>query len=592
MDRKHLLTSWIVALLALIGLAPGPGDAQTLVPLPITDSQLGPIALSPVAIAPTPSAGTVWVASGSQLYLIYSDNSYQQFDFEYDANALLAGNDGNMWAASTNYQSIFRITNNDYEVTQYQIGTNIAEMTAGPDGQIWFTDGENRFGALAPDGLLTLFTFETNADLGLHRIVFSADGNLWIVAGNYATLLKISPASGKVLDRIALPSGLSFDAIAVGPDGGIWFAEGGSGAIVRINADDTLTTVATIPGETSFHALVTGSDGNLWAAENERPLLDRISPDGAITFLRDYIPDAFFPAPDPGLGVGTGPIALVPGTGNALWLATSNGVAQLVLSDPSPLAASVLPGGRSFSHPGPTTIFATMANGGDTALTNCQIFGPENSTYQTPLEPLQYQPTDPATNEPNGPVGEPVTIPAHGSQSFIVTFKANGLTAAPLQHLEFYCPGALAPVLPGLNTVDLYAGGSGPDYIMLPASAQPGILHVPVGGSAAFAVAIANLGAAPGANPATVSANTGIMLQPVTITLCLTDPTTGNCTTPPAPTLTLPAETNATMAVFVTANGPIAFSPADNRIYLAVDYADAQKVSISHATTSLALEAD
>jgi hypothetical protein len=83
----------------------------------------------------------------------------------------------------------------------------------------------------------------------------------------------------------------------------------------------------------------------------------------------------------------------------------------------------------------------------------------------------------------------------------------------------------------------------------------------------AFGTAAVNIGAS---GIITASADTGGVNLPLTITLCQTNPSTGGCYEAPSNTVSSTVNTNqsVTYAVFVQANGAVAFSPAVNRIFL------------------------
>jgi hypothetical protein len=123
--------------------------------------------------------------------------------------------------------------------------------------------------------------------------------------------------------------------------------------------------------------------------------------------------------------------------------------------------------------------------------------------------------------------------------------------------------------IPGINTVDL-ALSSTPvaDIIALAAtSTNDGTVAIPQGGAAAFAVATTNLGA--GASIA-VSADTGSAVLPVLLTLCQTNPSNGQCLSPPADSLGLTIVSGAapTFSVFAQAKGPIPFAPGASRVFV------------------------
>jgi hypothetical protein len=94
-----------------------------------------------------------------------------------------------------------------------------------------------------------------------------------------------------------------------------------------------------------------------------------------------------------------------------------------------------------------------------------------------------------------------------------------------------------------------------------------GVVRVPAGGSGAFAVAMANVGAG---GVVTVAADTGAVGLPVTLALCETVPATGGCLGPPAPEVTRAFRSGetASFGVFVTAAEPIAFAPALHRVFV------------------------
>ena len=88
-------------------------------------------------------------------------------------------------------------------------------------------------------------------------------------------------------------------------------------------------------------------------------------------------------------------------------------------------------------------------------------------------------------------------------------------------------------------------------------------------GIGAFAVATVNVGASA---PITVTADTGSAQLPLTLTLCQTNPATGQCINPPTPassvTTQIDANQTPTFAVFAQAAAPIAFSPGVNRVHV------------------------
>jgi streptogramin lyase len=507
-------------------------------------------------------------------------------------DAIIVGPDGNYWFAEPGINSVGQVTPVGV-ITEYPVGVALQDMTVGPDGNIWFTAanaaGSNIVGKLALNGTATLYPLGTTPDQGVGAIRSGSDGNLWVVANLVPAIEKVSTA-GKLLSTYALPGAVPPNGLTLGPDGALWFTGKSAGIVGRITPDGTATSFSAGITARGLEGIALGPDGNLWFAE-EAPAIGRITPTGAVTEFLNYNPDGNFPAPDqPSVSrtMTAGPDK------NSMWFDTANGYNGLVLADSSPLSASILPGGRTVVLGRPATVFATMVNSAPNALTNCQIAMPggSNSGWQ-----FTYQATDPTTNLPIGLPNQPVTLPANdGAQSFVLTIVGSNRApaAASMIPVQFNCTNAYPPVLPRIDTLDLFFSnpdaGQAPDYIMVSASQTPGVLDVPVNGAAAFAVALANAGGA-GSDSAIITANTGIAKLPLDITLCFTDPTSGACLQPPTPSLTWnpAAGATATLSVFVTATGPIPLLPIVNRVFVTADYTGAP--APARGSTSVAVEA-
>ena len=272
------------------------------------------------------------------------------------------------------------------------------------------------------------------------------------------------------------------------------------------------------------------------------------------------------------------------GSGNTVGLVgTPTSVTQ------NALAAAVLPGSRAVLAGAPATVFATMLNATNAPLTNCQISLPDwDPTGLT----LSYQTTNPANNTPTGSANTPVNIPASGAQSFLISLGSAAALTSPATALTYSCDGgATAPLIPGVDTVDLvYSATPIADVIALAATmSNNGIVTVPESQNqpAAFAVASFNAGADA---TLTVTADTGNSTEPVALTICQSNPSNGQCLAAPAASVQLDVAPDATptFSVFVTASAPIAFSPGIARVF--VRFTDGQ--GVSHGATSVALATD
>src|SRR5262249_25926696 len=200
-----------------------------------------------------------------------------------------------------------------------------------------------------------------------------------------------------------------------------------------------------------------------------------------------------------------------------------------------------------------------------------------------------YQTTDPKTNALTGSPNTPVNIPPNGSQSFLIAITPTAVIA-PID-VAFVFQGtntSPAPTIVGLNTLLPSASlPPVPDVIALSSTlTNDGIVKISnIVGNGAFAVASTNVGASA---TITASADTGNATLPVTLSLCQTDPQTGQCTSPIGPTVATQINAGATptFSVFVSATAFIPFDPANNRIF--IRFKDGQ--GITRGSTSVAVQ--
>ena len=255
---------------------------------------------------------------------------------------------------------------------------------------------------------------------------------------------------------------------------------------------------------------------------------------------------------------------------------------------PPTLFASVLPGSRSVQLGHPATLFASLVNADTTGLQGCQAALPVTAPAGLTLS---YQATDPATNGLIGTPDTPVAISGeNAAQSFLLTFQSTEPLTASDMAVDFDCLGiGPAAVTSGVDTVDLTISGT-PTADIVALAATPtgnGVAAIPAGGTAAFAVASANVGATA---QIIVSVDTGAAQLPMTETLCQSNPATGACLARPSSTVTLRDAAGAvpTFSVFLHATGPIPFAPAQSRVF--VRFKDS--AGGLHGSTSVAVETD
>ena len=196
----------------------------------------------------------------------------------------------------------------EFEVTPCQnVLGGLSAITAGPDGNLWFTDPTGGIGRLTPSGSSTCFSLANQANPT--GIAAGPDGNLWFKQGDdigrittagTVTLFPIPTSSG-FISLVVNPSD-----IAAGPDGNVWFVELGDDQIGRITPAGTITEFGVPTAGAHPSGIAAGSDGNLWFTESGTDRIGRITPTGSITE---------FPLPTPG----SGPAAITSGPDGNVW---------------------------------------------------------------------------------------------------------------------------------------------------------------------------------------------------------------------------------------------------------------------------------
>jgi YVTN family beta-propeller protein len=230
------------------------------------------------------------------------------------------------------------------------------------------------------------------------------------------------------------------------------------------------------------------------------------------------------------------------------------------------LVAAVLPLSRSVELGATPTAFATIINAGPDNASTCTIA----PTTGIPASFL-FQTTDPTTNAVTGTANTPVNISAGQAQSFVMAFTPTAAFPPTSVAFAFTCANApsAAATNVGVDTLSVSASTTPvPDIVALAASGDPGYVDIPgAAGTGVFAVAIVNLGIDA---TITAAANTGTTDLPVTLTICQTNPTSGACLAPPAPSATTDIQPNATptFGIFVTGSAAVADSPGVNRVFV------------------------
>jgi streptogramin lyase len=196
-------------------------------------------------------------------------------------------------------------------ITEFLVPTSGSQpgaITAGPDGNLWFTESAgNNIGRITPAGVVTEFPIPT-ANSGPDGITVGPDGALWFTEENANKIGRIT-TTGAISEFQAPPGALS--GVATGADGALWFTGYESANIGRVTTSGAFSSYP-VPGySVGASSIVAGPDGALWFTANLDSAIGRITTSGAVTEFPLVAPSS------PG-GIAVGP-------DGALWFAEVNG---------------------------------------------------------------------------------------------------------------------------------------------------------------------------------------------------------------------------------------------------------------------------
>ena len=167
-------------------------------------------------------------------------------------------------------------------------GSDPLGITAGPDGNLWFTDGDTTIaiGRVTPAGVIKESTSGFISTGKPADITLGPDGNVWVEQSSRAGSRRSRgwrdhpvhqgpPAQGRRRGR----------QLTTGPDGNLWFLDNGvTRAIGRVKPDGTINEFPVPDLNANLEDLTTGPDGNLWFTDRgDTRGIGRVTPSGMIT---------------------------------------------------------------------------------------------------------------------------------------------------------------------------------------------------------------------------------------------------------------------------------------------------------------------
>ena len=116
-------------------------------------------------------------------------------------------------------------------------------ITSGPDGNLWFTEGDgNKIGQITTAGAITEFPVPTAGSIPW-GITSGPDGNLWFTEFFGNNIGRITTAG--VITEFSIPTATGGPfGITWGPDGNLWFTEGNASKIGQVTPPAVNISVA------------------------------------------------------------------------------------------------------------------------------------------------------------------------------------------------------------------------------------------------------------------------------------------------------------------------------------------------------------
>ncbi|HVN69046.1 MAG TPA: Virginiamycin B lyase [Candidatus Binatia bacterium] len=231
---------------------------------------------------------------------------------------ITAGPDGDVWFTDPGNDVIGRITVRGKYKLQARAGAEVSDgITTGPDGALWFTTQESQpqIGRITTKGAVTLF-----ADSGgefPHGITTGPDGALWFAESNGR--VGRMTTDGQVVHYDVAPSDATLEGIVTGPDGALWVTQnvvGGSrfsNRVIRVTTKGRKKSF-TVGSGPDF--ICVGPDGALWFTEEASAAIGRLTTTGAFTEFKLSDPNAQ-------------PSGIAVGPDGAFWFTDFSGVAGI-----------------------------------------------------------------------------------------------------------------------------------------------------------------------------------------------------------------------------------------------------------------------
>lgn len=212
---------------------------------------------------------------------------------------IAAGPEGNMWFTDGGANKIGRITLGG-AVTEFGAGiTPNAELSGialGPDGNMWFTErGGHKLGRITSTGIVTEFSAGLSNNPDIYGVTAGPGQDMWFTETFNSRIGKIDPLTG-LITEFPVPAGV-YTKIVQAPDRNLWYVSVDKATISRMTPTGFVTQFGPLPaGDCSAEApspcpypesIAVGPEGSLWVGEAHGNALVRVTTAGQISEYRN-----------------------------------------------------------------------------------------------------------------------------------------------------------------------------------------------------------------------------------------------------------------------------------------------------------------
>src|ERR1700693_1833325 len=200
---------------------------------------------------------------GNKIGRITTGGVITEFSASGGPEGIAAGPDGALWFTESNGNKIGRISSSGL-ILVFTIPTansSPESIAAGADGNLWFAEGVGKIGRITRSGVFAEFSIPT-ASSGPIGITAGPDGNLWFAEINANKIGRIT-TSGVFAEFPVPTSGGAPIGITDGPGRNLMCTEQNRSKIGRITTSGVIAEFP-VPASGGLHRIAAGPDGNLW----------------------------------------------------------------------------------------------------------------------------------------------------------------------------------------------------------------------------------------------------------------------------------------------------------------------------------------